>query len=106
MEVGTAGGNISKLVAGFPNFHFAEIDGTDPDCQLCCLPEDRGSIGDIRAGKGPAFVHGQCVIRLYSHSLSDDEKLYRPESERQKRRGTRSHHPASSFFLVLRRHSR
>ena len=30
MEVGTAGGNISKLVQGFPNFHFAEFDGTDP----------------------------------------------------------------------------
>ena len=30
VEVGTAGGNISKLVQGFPNFHFAEIDGTDP----------------------------------------------------------------------------
>ena len=35
-----------------------------------------------RAGKGPAFVHGH-VIRPYSHSLSDDEKLYRPEAERQ-----------------------
>ena len=30
VEVQTAGGNISRLVAGFPNFHFEEIDGTDP----------------------------------------------------------------------------
>ncbi len=30
VEVNTAGGNISQLVADFPNFHFAEIDGTDP----------------------------------------------------------------------------
>src|SRR5438309_8561811 len=30
VEVNTAGGNISKLVANFPNFHFAEVDGTDP----------------------------------------------------------------------------
>src|SRR5258706_1616962 len=30
VEVNTAGGNISKLVANFPNFFFAEIDGTDP----------------------------------------------------------------------------
>src|SRR5271165_7043100 len=29
VEVGTAGGNISKLVQGFPNFHLAEVDGTD-----------------------------------------------------------------------------
>ena len=30
VEVQTAGGNISRLVSGFPNFHFEEIDGTDP----------------------------------------------------------------------------
>src|SRR5689334_1741334 len=28
VEVQTAGGNISRLVSGFPNFHFEEIDGT------------------------------------------------------------------------------
>ena len=30
VEVQTAGGNISRLVASFPNFHFEEVDGTDP----------------------------------------------------------------------------
>jgi 2-oxoisovalerate dehydrogenase E1 component len=29
VEANTPGGNISTLVANFPNFHFAEIDGTD-----------------------------------------------------------------------------
>ncbi len=29
VEVNTSGGNISQLVSGFPNFHFAEVDGTD-----------------------------------------------------------------------------
>jgi 2-oxoisovalerate dehydrogenase E1 component len=80
VEVGTAGGNISKLVQGFPNFHFAEIDGTDP---LVSYAAFKTAVDYIRAGNGPAFVHGH-VIRPYSHSLSDDEKLYRPESERQK----------------------
>ncbi len=79
VEVGTAGGNISKLVQGFPNFHFAEFDGTDP---LVSYAEFKKAIDYIRSGKGPAFVHGH-VIRPYSHSLSDDEKLYRPDAERQ-----------------------
>ena len=79
VEVGTAGGNISKLVKGFPNFYFAEIDGTDPLISYATFKE---AVDYMRAGNGPAFVHGH-VIRPYSHSLSDDEKLYRPDSERQ-----------------------
>ncbi len=79
VEVGTAGGNISKLVSGFPNFHFSEFDGTDPLASYAALKK---AVDYIREGNGPAFVHGH-VIRPYSHSLSDDEKLYRPESERK-----------------------
>jgi 2-oxoisovalerate dehydrogenase E1 component len=79
VEVGTAGGNISKLVKGFPNFHFDEVDGTDP---LVSYAAFKKAVDYIRAGKGPAFLHGH-VIRPYSHSLSDDEKLYRPDTERQ-----------------------
>jgi 2-oxoisovalerate dehydrogenase E1 component len=78
VEVGTAGGNISNLVKGFPNFHFAEVDGTDPLASYAAL---KTAVDYIRGGNGPAFVHGH-VIRPYSHSLSDDEKLYRPDSER------------------------
>ena len=79
VEVNTPGGNISKLVQGFPNFHFAEVDGTD---LLASYAAMKTAIDYVRSGKGPAFVHGH-VIRPYSHSLSDDEKLYRPESERK-----------------------
>ncbi|HUR36208.1 MAG TPA: thiamine pyrophosphate-dependent enzyme [Terriglobales bacterium] len=80
VEVGTAGGNISKLVSGFPNFFFAECDGTDPVESYGVLVK---AVEHCRTGKGPAFVHGH-VVRPYSHSLSDDEKLYRPQSELQK----------------------
>jgi 2-oxoisovalerate dehydrogenase E1 component len=80
VEVNTPGGNISRLVANYPNFHFEECDGTDV---LESYRSFRRAIDYIRAGKGPAFVHGH-VIRPYSHSLSDDEKLYRPEAERKK----------------------
>ena len=79
VEVNTSGGNISRLVSGFPNFHFAEVDGTDVLASYAAM---KAAIDYIRAGKGPAFVHGH-VIRPYSHSLSDDEKLYRPEAERK-----------------------
>ncbi len=79
VEVNTPGGNISKLVANFPNFHFAEIDGTDP---IACYAAMTEAVAYCRAGRGPALVHGH-VIRPYSHSLSDDERLYRSAEELQ-----------------------
>ncbi len=80
VEVQTSGGNISRLVSGFPNFHFEEIEGTDPVAAYAAL---KRAADYCRAGHGPAFVHAH-VIRPYSHSLSDDERLYRPDSERQR----------------------
>jgi 2-oxoisovalerate dehydrogenase E1 component len=79
VEVQTAGGNISRLVSGFPNFHFEEIDGTDPVVAYAAF---KRAADHCRAGDGPAFVHAH-VIRPYSHSLSDDERLYRPDAERR-----------------------
>jgi len=79
VEVNTPGGNISRLVENFPNFHFAEVDGTDVEA---CLRVFEDAAAYCRAGKGPAFVHGHCV-RPYSHSLSDDDKLYRSAAERE-----------------------
>jgi 2-oxoisovalerate dehydrogenase E1 component len=79
VEVNTPGGNISRLVANFPNFHFAEIDGTDAEE---CLHAFQAAAEHCRAGLGPAFVHGH-VVRPYSHSLSDDDKLYRSVAERE-----------------------
>jgi len=80
VEVNTAGGNISRLVSGFPNFHFEEIDGTDPVVSYGAFSR---AVAHCRAGVGPSFIHAH-VIRPYSHSLSDDEKLYRPDIERQR----------------------
>ena len=79
VEVNTPGGNISRLVANFPNFHFEEVDGTDPEASLRAFQR---AAEHCRAGLGPAFVHGHC-IRIYSHSLSDDDKLYRSAAERE-----------------------
>ena len=80
VEVGTAGGDISKLVEGFPNLLIQKCDGTNP---IESYETFKKAVEFCRERKGAAFVHAK-VIRPYSHSLSDDEKLYRPEEERQK----------------------
>jgi len=79
VEAQTAGGNVSRLVANFPNFHFEEVDGCDLVAAYAAM---KRAVEHVRAGRGPAFVHGH-VVRPYSHSLSDDERLYRPEIERR-----------------------
>ncbi|HEY7546897.1 MAG TPA: thiamine pyrophosphate-dependent dehydrogenase E1 component subunit alpha, partial [Blastocatellia bacterium] len=79
VEVQTAGGSISKMVASFPNLYIEEVDGCDPVASYDCL---RRAVAYCRERQGPALVHAH-VIRPYSHSLSDDEVLYRPSSERE-----------------------
>jgi 2-oxoisovalerate dehydrogenase E1 component len=77
VEVNTAGGSISELVKGFPNLLIQKIDGTKP---LESYEAFTKAVEFCRARKGAAFIHAK-VIRPYSHSLSDDEKLYRPQEE-------------------------
>ena len=79
-EVQMPGGNISRLVSGFPNFHFEEIDGTDLPATYAAFAR---TVAYCRAHEGPGFIHAH-VIRPYSHSLSDDERNYRPDAERQR----------------------
>ena len=78
VEVQTAGGDVSKLVQNFPSLYLQRCDGTDP---IASLETMRRAVDYCRQRKGPALVHAK-VIRPYSHSLSDDEKLYRPDEER------------------------
>jgi 2-oxoisovalerate dehydrogenase E1 component len=79
VEVNTAGGSISKLVTGFPNLFIQEVDGCD---FLASYQVMQKAVDYARKRNGPAFVHAH-VIRPYSHSLSDDEILYRPPEERE-----------------------
>jgi 2-oxoisovalerate dehydrogenase E1 component len=79
VEVGTAGGSISRLLTGFPGLFIQEVDGCDVLASYDVLMK---AVEYARARKGPALVHAK-VIRPYSHSLSDDEVHYRPSSERQ-----------------------
>src|SRR5688500_7198221 len=78
VEVNTAGGSISKLVSSFPGLYVQEVDGCD---LLASHQVMRKAVDYARRRKGPALVHAK-VIRPYSHSLSDDETMYRPPEER------------------------
>ena len=95
VEVQTAGGSISKLVRNFPNLLVEECDGTDPLESYATLQR---AAAHCRERKGPAFVHAH-VTRPYSHSLSDDEKLYRSEDERSAE-AQRDPLPKFAVFLV------
>ncbi len=78
VEVNTAGGSISKLVASFPGLYIEEVDGCDLVESHQALQR---AVDYARQRKGPALVHAH-VIRPYSHSQSDDEVMYRPPEER------------------------
>ena len=80
VEVNTAGGSISKLMRGFPDLYIEEVDGCDVFASHAAAGR---AVAHCRARKGPALLHAQ-VVRPYSHSMSDDERLYRPETERQR----------------------
>jgi 2-oxoisovalerate dehydrogenase E1 component len=94
VEVQTAGGSISKLLQSFPGLHVAEVDGTDPIASYAVCQE---AVNYCRERRGPALIHAH-VTRPYSHSLSDDEKLYKVPEERE----AEAHRdPLSKFALFL-----
>jgi len=97
VEVQTPGGDISRLVRSFPGLKVESIDGTDFFESLRAMRE---AAEYVRARKGPAFVHA-LVIRPYSHSLSDDEKLYKAPAERE---AEARRDPLKRFADFLREH--
>ena len=78
VEKQTPGASISRLVSGFPDLRIIECDGADFLASFRAMKEAEAY---ARSGRGPALVHAHC-IRPYSHSLSDDERLYKTEAER------------------------
>jgi 2-oxoisovalerate dehydrogenase E1 component len=94
IEAQTTGQSISRLVGNFPNLFVEECDGTDPLESYAVLSR---AAAYCRAHKGPALVHAH-VIRPYSHSLSDDERLYKSNEERE----AEAHRdPITKFGLFL-----
>jgi 2-oxoisovalerate dehydrogenase E1 component len=78
IEVQTAGGDLSRLVESFPGLKVLRVDGTD---LLASYRTMTDAVAWCRERKGPALVHAK-VVRPYSHSLSDDERLYKTPAER------------------------
>src|SRR6185437_7627626 len=93
-EVQTPGGDVAHLVANHPNLHIEDYDGTDPlESYAAC----QRAVTHCREHRGPALLHAH-VTRPYSHSLSDDEKLYKSADERE----TEAHRdPIPKFGLFL-----
>ena len=78
VEAQTPGGSISRLVESFPDLAVHEVDGLDFAASYETLS---AAAEHCRQGAGPSLVHAH-TVRIYSHSLSDDESLYKPEEER------------------------
>ncbi len=95
VEVQTPGGSLSKLVETWPNLKVLRVDGTDPIASYAAFTE---AVAHARERKGPALVHSK-VTRPYSHSLSDDEKLYKTPEEREEE-ATRDPIPRFATFLI------
>ncbi|HXE75148.1 MAG TPA: dehydrogenase E1 component subunit alpha/beta [Candidatus Xenobia bacterium] len=95
VEVQTAGGSISRLFESYPTLLTVRCDGTDPLESYAAVKQ---AVEYCRARRGPALVHAS-VIRPYSHSMSDDERLYRPDKEREQE-AQRDPIPRFGLFLI------
>lgn len=76
-QSGGKGHSVAEMMAGFHNLHRAKIDGTDFFESYEKIQE---AIEYIKSGKGPALIEAE-VVRLSSHSSSDDQKKYRDNKE-------------------------
>ncbi len=76
----TAGGSLSGLVKDFPGLLTVECDGTD---FLESYEAAGKAVSYVRKQRKPALIHAH-VVRPYSHSMSDDERLYKPQEIRER----------------------
>ena len=82
VEVQTPGGSISKALQNFPGLKIFECDGSCPIESYSTMKEAEAY---LRAGNGPVLVHAH-VTRPYSHSMSDDQGMYRTKEELDRER--------------------
>jgi 2-oxoisovalerate dehydrogenase E1 component len=99
VEAQTPGGSIANVVRGFPDVYVEECDGTDLIASYDALFR---AAAYCRARRGPALIRAD-VVRPYSHSMSDDERLYRTAEER-KEQAEKDPIPRLGTYLVDRGH--
>lgn len=80
VDVQTPGGSISRVLRDYPGLTVFEVDGCDILEAYRVMGE---ATAHVRSGGGPVLVHAH-VVRPYSHSLSDDERLYKPQALRDR----------------------
>ena len=94
VELQTPGGDIAQVVSAFPGLEVISVDGTNALASYAAM---RRALGYARGGRGPALVKAR-VVRLYSHSDSDDEGQYKSETERTEER---ARDPLTRFSAFL-----
>lgn len=100
VEHQTAGkdGSVAEMMGGFYSLYRKRIDGTD---FFESYAELKKAIDYIKSGKGPALIEAN-VVRLQSHSSSDDQRKYRDHSELEK---DKKNDPIEKFVARLAKES-
>ncbi len=98
VEHQTAGkdGSVAEMMGGFHSLYRKRIDGTDFFESYSELKE---AIDYIKSGKGPVLIEAN-VVRLQSHSSSDDQKKYRNKEDLEK---DKQNDPIEKFTAKLKR---
>ena len=94
VEIQTPGGDIARLVSAFPGLEVITVDGTDALASYAAM---KRALVYARGGRGPVLVRAR-VVRLYSHSYSDDDGQYKSEEERAAERSRDPLHRLSAFL--------
>ncbi len=76
-QSGGKGSSISEMMSGYHSLLRKKIDGTNFFESYSTVQE---AIEYIKSGRGPVLIEAE-VVRLHSHSSSDDQKKYRKGEE-------------------------
>lgn len=79
-QTGGKDSSIAEMMEGYHSLYRTMVDGTD---FFESYEKVKKAIEYIKSGKGPALIEAE-VVRLGSHSSSDDQRKYRHEDELEK----------------------